>query len=326
MKVIFAVLIAALFVGIAFEPLAVEAQEKKVYRVGYLNSTNPTINAPWLNAFRQGLREFGWIEGQNISIEYRWADGNADRLPAFASDLVKLRVDVIVTSGNAGVRAAREASSTIPIVAATFTDPIADGFAASLARPGGNVTGLATLFEALVTKQQQILKEVLPKASRVVILISSGGYPSTRQAAESAARALGLEPRVSEIRDEAALEGAFTTAKIERADALHVLPGPFFVGHRAKVVELAMKYRLPAIYELRVFVEAGGLMSYGPSFPGMYRRAASYVDRILKGAKVGELPIEQATKFDLVINLKTARAIGVTIPPAIVLQADHVIE
>lgn len=332
MKDTFAALIVALFLGILFEPLAVVAQEKgKVYRVGYLNSTNPTINAPLLNAFRRGLRDLGWIEGQNVFIEYRWADGKDDRLPALASELAKLRVDVVVTSGNAGVRAAREVSSTIPIVAATFTDPIAVGFAATLARPGGNVTGLATQFEALVTKQQQILKETLPKATRVVIMVPpTAGFsaysPTIRQAAESAARALGLEARVVETRDEAALEEVFTAAKGERADAVQFLPGPFFVRHRTQVVELAMKHRLPAIYELKVFVEAGGLMAYGPSFTTMYHRAASYVDRILKGAKAGDLPIEQAMKFDLVINLKTARALGVTIPPSILLQADHVIE
>ena len=323
---IFASLIAALFVGIVFEPRAVEAQEKKVYRLGYLNSTNPTINAPLLNAFRQGLRDVGWIEGQNLSIEYRWADGNADRLAAFASDLVKLRVDVIVTSGNSGVWAARQASSTIPIVAATFTDPVADGLAVSLARPGGNVTGLATQFEALVTKQQQILKETLPKASRVVILVPPGVYLSTLQAAESAARALGLEPHFSEIHDEAALEGAFAAAKIDGAHAIQVLPGPFFVRYRAQLVDLAMKYRLPAVYELRGFADAGGLMSFGPSFTGMYYRAGRYVDRVLKGAKVGELPIEQETRFELVVNLKTAKALGLTIPPSILARADEVIE
>lgn len=177
-----------------------------------------------------------------------------------------------------------------------------------------------------MTKQQQILKETLPKAARVVILVHTGHYPTVRQAAEGAARAIGLDPRVSEIRDEAALEGAFTAAKHERADAMQVLPGPFFVRHRAQLVELAMRHRLPAIYELRVFVEAGGLMSYGPNFPDLFHRAASYVDRILKGAKAGDLPIEQARKFDLVISLKTARALGVTIPPSILLQADHVIE
>ena len=332
MKGAFAALVVASFLAILFDPLPVEAQDKgKVYRVCYLNSTNPTINAPWLHAFRQGLRELGWIEGQNVSIEYRWADGKDDRLPALASELAGLRVDVIVTSGNAGVRAAREASSTIPIVAATFTDPITLGFAASLARPGGSITGLATQFEALVTKQQQILKETLPRAARIVIMVppaaSFSAYsPSVRQAAESAARTLGLEARFVETRDEAALEGAFIAAKGERADAIQVLPGPFFVRHRAQVVELAMKHRLAAVYELRVFAEAGGLMAYGPNFASMYRRAASYVDRIFKGAKAGDLPIEQPTRFELVINLKTARALGIAIPPPVLLQADQVIE
>lgn len=244
MKQVLGLLVVALVFGILLAPCGAQAQEKgKAYRVGYLNSTNPTINAPWLHAFRQGLRELGWIEGQNISIEYRWADGKDERLAGLASELVALRVDIIVTSGNAGVRAAREASDAIPIVAATFTNPIADGFAATLARPGGNITGLATQFEALVTKQQQFLKEMLPNAARVAILVppvaSFSAYARTfPQAVVSAAQALGVEVRFIEARDEAAIDGALAAAKSEGVDAIHVLPGPFFVRHRMKLVEV----------------------------------------------------------------------------------------
>ena len=332
MKRILASLVVAFVFGILFAPRAAQAQEKgKAYRVGYLNSTNPTINAPWLNAFRQGLRELGWIEGQNISIDYRWADGKDERLAGLASELVKLRVDIIVTSGNAGVRAAREASDAIPIIAATFTDPIGTGLAATLARPGGNITGLATQFEALVTKQQQFLKEMLPNAARVAILVPpAAGFSAyartTPPAAVSAAQALGVEARVIEVQDEAAIDGTLAAAKREGVDAIHVLPGPFFVRHRTKLVESALKHRLPAVYELKVFVDAGGLIAYGPNFASMYHRAAGYVDRILKGAKPGELPIEQPTKFELVINLKTARALGLKIPQSLLLRADQVIE
>jgi putative ABC transport system substrate-binding protein len=242
-------------------------------------------------------------------------------------------VDVIVTSGNAGVRAAREASSTIPIVAATFTDPVAAGFAVTLARPGGSITGLATQFEDLVTKQLQLLKESVPKAARVVVMVPPptgfSAYSATiREAAASAAQALGVQARfvVASDRDEAKLEELFSAAKGERADAIQLLPGPYFVRHRARVVELAMKHRLPAVYELKVFAEAGGLMAYGPNFTSMYHRAAHYVDRVFKGTKPGDLPIEQPTRFELVVNLKTARALGITFPPSILVQADHVIE
>ena len=290
------------------------------------------INSPYTRldnsseAFRQGLRELGWIEGQNITIEYRWADGNLDRLPALASELVKLPVDLIVIAGVQAVRAARQASITIPIVVAIMSDPVALGFAASLARPGGNVTGLANLFEELTSKQLQIFKETMPRATRVAILSYVDSAPSILPATEAATRALGLKARVFRIRDVADLDAAITAAKTERADGVHVLPSPFFNHHRARIAELATKHGLPSISEAREYVQDGGLMSYGPNFPGMYRRAASYVDRILKGAKPGDLPIEQPTKFELVINLKTAKALGITIPQSLLLRADAMIQ
>ena len=316
-------------VGVIAAPLAVEAQQPgKVYRIGFLSNTNPTLSAPTLDAFRHGLRELGWVEGQNVAIEYRWADGNLDRLPALAADLVRAPVDVIVTAGPAGVRAALQATRTVPIVGAIMGDPVAGGYAASLARPGGSVTGSAVQFEDLVTKQLQILKETVPKAARVAILAHHTPLvnPITLKAAEAAARVLGLKGRVFEIRDVPDLEGAFRTAKAEHADAVHVLPSPAFSRQRARLAELSVKHRLPGIYESKEYVDAGGLMSYGPSFPDLFRRSASYVDRILKGAKPGDLPAEQPTRYYLAVNRKTADTLGLTVPPSVLLRADDVVQ
>jgi putative ABC transport system substrate-binding protein len=320
-------LLTSLAGGVA-GPLAAGAQQAgKVYRIGYLSNGNPTQSAPSLDAFRQGMREFGWVEGQNVSLEYRWADGNLDRLPALAADLVRLPVDVIHLAGGPAIRAALKATATVPIVAAIMGDPVMYGFAASLARPGGNVTGAAVQFADLASKQMQLLKETMPNAARVAILDHHAvRNPDAQKAAEAAARALGLTVRVIGIRDEPDLQTAFRTAKAEHADAMYVLPSPTFSRHRARLAELAVKHRLPGIYEAKEYVVAGGLMSYGPSFPDLFRRSASYVDRILKGAKPGDLPIEQPTKFEFVINLKTAKALGLTIPQSVLARADQVIE
>jgi putative tryptophan/tyrosine transport system substrate-binding protein len=317
-----------LALSIALGPLAAEAQQAgKVYRIGYLSNGNPTTSVPFVDAFRQGLRELGWVEEQNISIEYRWADGNLERLPALASDLLKTPFDVILVAGGPAVRAARQATRTVPIVSAIMSDPVAAGFAASLARPGGNITGSAVQFDALATKQLQILKEMVPKTARVAILFDRATVNEVLvKAIEPAARTLGLKGRVFEIRDVPDIESAFRTARAERLDAVYVSPSPTFSRHKGRLAELAVKHRLPTIYEDKSYVEVGGLMSYGPSFIGLFRRAASYVDRIFKGAKPGDLPIEQPTKFELVINLKTAKALGLTIPPSVLGRADHVIE
>jgi putative ABC transport system substrate-binding protein len=316
-------------VGVIVAPLAADAQQPgKVHRIGFLGNLNPTLQARALDAFQQGLRELGWVEGQNVAIEYRWADGNLERLSALASELVRAPVDVILVAGPAGVRAALQATRTVPIVVAIMGDPVEAGFAASFARPGGSVTGSAVQFEDLVTKQLQLLKETVPKAARVAILYdtSTSLNPNIQKAAEAAARALGLKGRVFEIRDVSTLEGAFRTAKTERVGAMHVLPSPAFNRQRARLAELAVKHRLPGIYEDKGYVDAGGLMSYGPNFPDLYRRSASYVDRIFKGAKPGDLPIEQPTKFEFAINLKAAKALGLTIPPSVLARADQVIE
>jgi len=310
-------------------PLAAEAQPApKVWRIGYLGNGNPTLGGPTRDAFRQGLQQLGWVEGQNVVIEYRWADGDLTRLPALASDLMATApVDVFLTAGGPGVRAAQQAARAVPIVAAIISDPVMAGFATSLARPGGNVTGLAVQFEDLATKQLQLLKETVPNVTRAAILHDDAVRNTyTQKAAEAAARSLGLTTQVVLIRVERDLEGAFQSAKAGRANAMYVLPSPTFSRHRARLAELAVKHRLPGIYEDQAYVIAGGLMSYGPNFPDLFRRSASYVDRILKGAKPGDLPIEQPTKFELVINLQTAKALGLTIPPSLLQRADQVIE
>jgi putative tryptophan/tyrosine transport system substrate-binding protein len=310
-------------------PLAAEAQQaRKVWRMGYLGNGNPTSSGPTRDAFRQGLQELGWVEGQNVVIEYRWADGDLTRLPALASDLMATTsVDVFLASGGPGVRAAQQAARAVPIVAAIISDPVVAGFAASLARPGGNITGLAVQFEELATKQLQLLKETVPNVARVAILDDHARRNTfVQKAAEAAARSLGLTTQVVTILGERDLEGAFRTAKVGRANAMYVLPSPTFARQRARLAELAVKHRLPGSYEDRQYVDAGGLMSYGPNFPDLFRRSASYVDRILKGAKPADLPVEQPTKFELVINLKTAKALGLTIPPSLLGRADQVIQ
>jgi ABC-type uncharacterized transport system substrate-binding protein len=321
-------LVAVLALNGSLVSPAVEAQQDaRVYRIGFLSNGSPTSSKPFLDAFREGLRERGWIERQNFSIDYRWADGRLDQLPVLASDLLKAPLDVIVVAGGPGVRAAQQANRSVPIVAAIMGDPVAAGFAASLARPGGSITGTAVQFGDLATKQLQILKEVAPKAARVAILTDRATINAViLDALEPAGRTLGLKGRVFEIRDARDIEASFRTAKAEQMEAMYVSPSPTFSRQRVRLAELAIKYRLPAIYEDKQYVEEGGLMSYGPRFTDLHYRAATYVDRILKGARPGDLPIEQPTKFELAINLKSARAIGLAIPPSVLGRADQVIE
>jgi putative ABC transport system substrate-binding protein len=261
-----------------------------------------------------------------VAIEPRWAEGSADRYPALAAELVRLKVDVIVLSGSLALRAARQATDTIPIVlGALLIDPVSAGFVASLARPGGTVTGLASQYEEIVTKQVQLLAEAVPGLSRIALIRLAGPGSVVQDAALAAAGKLGLHARVLEVSDVMRFEEAFRTASRERAQAVLVLPSPIFNVHRRVLIAAAASHRLPAFYELREYVLDGGLMSYGPSVPDMFRRAASYVDRILKGAKPGDLPIEHPNKFDLAINLRTARALGLTLPQTLLQQADEVI-
>jgi putative ABC transport system substrate-binding protein len=282
----------------------------------------------WLEAFRQGLRELGYVEGQNIAIESRWTEGKDDRLPGLAADLVRSKVDVIVAETGAATRAAQQATRTIPIVMSTVNDPVGSGLVASLARPGGNVTGLTIMSPDLVGKQLELLKEVVPKVSRVALLRHPDNPASAAQLreAQAAAQALGVRLQTLEARSPQEIDDAFAAMTRERAGALLIIPDTLFWSQRRQIVELAVKRRLPSMRIGESYAEAGGLMSYGPSYLDLERRAATFVDKILKGANPADLPVELPTKFELVINLKTAKAIGLTIPQPLLQRADQIID
>jgi putative ABC transport system substrate-binding protein len=307
-------------------PLAAQTQPARRRRIGFLANGNPATGSTQVEAFRRGLSELGWIDGQNLTIEYRWAEGNPDRLPALIASLVQAKVDVIVLSGSVAIRAAQQTTSTVPVVFILLADPVMLGFVPSLARPGGNMTGLASQFEELFTKQLQLLKETLPNLSRIALIHRPESVPAFLTAAESAARSLGLTAKLLKVAGMAEFENAFKAARSEGVGAIQVFPSPYFDVQRAQLIELAARYRLPAIYEFRNYVQDGGLMSYGPSINEMYRGMANYVDRILKGAKPGDLAIERPARFEFVINLKTAAALGITIPQALLARADEVIQ
>jgi putative ABC transport system substrate-binding protein len=318
--------IGAVVTALGAAPLAAEAQPARRRGIGFVGNGNPTTGSPQVEAFYRGLRELGWIDGQTVTIEYRWAEGVPDRLPTLVAALVQAKVNVIVLSGSAAIRAAQQTTSTVPVVFLVLADPVTLGFVSSLARPGGNMTGLASQFEELITKQLQLLKEALPNLSRVALLHRPESVPAVLTAAESAARNLGLTARLLKVAGVAEFENAFKAARSEGAGAIHVFPSPYFDVQRAQLIELAASYRLPAIYEFRNYVQDGGLMSYGPSINEMYRGMANYVDRILKGAKPGDLPIERPARFELVINLKTAASLGITIPQSLLARADELIQ
>ncbi len=311
-------------------PLAAEAQPAaKVARIGWLGA-NLAPNPHLHEAFRQGLRDLGYVEGRNLVIEYRDAEGKLERLPALAAELVALKVDVIVAGGTLAAVAATQATKTIPIVFASAIDPVTSGFVTSLARPGGNVTGLSILAPELVGKCLEQLTQAVPGVSRVAVLWQPGGQGERTdkdmlKGVEVAARALGVRLQFGEARGPGDFDRAFSDMTRARAGALTVLASTMFFSERRRLVALAAKHRLPAVYGLREFVDAGGLMAYGANLADLYRRAATYVDKILKGAKPGDLPVEQPTKFELVINLKAAKALGLTIPPSLLGQADEVI-
>ncbi len=316
--------------GLLAAPLVAEAQPAgKIYRIGYLSAGAPTSNPLVIAAFQQGLRDLGWVEGQNIDIEYRWAEGRFDRLPDLAADLVHLKVDVIIAAPTPAALAAKNATGTVPIVAVSLTHPVELGLVGSLARPGGNVTGLSYSVGAdIFGKDLELLKEVVPRVRRVAVLSNpdSPAQPLTVRNVKDAARSLGLQLQLLEARGPEGFDGAFAAMAREHVGALLVVQDPAFIPHRARLVDLAAKNRLPSIFTQREDAEAGGLMSYGPSLSDLYRRAGTYVDKILKGANPGDLPVEQPTKFELVINLKTAKALGLTIPPSLLQRADQVIE
>ena len=321
---IFAMALTFIFGGV----VATAQQPKKVPRIGFLGASSASVLAARIEAFRQGLRDLGYVEGKNIVIEWRSAEGKLDRLPALAAELVRLKVDVIVTTGPAPTRPAKEATSTIPIVMAFDNDPVGNGFVASLARPGGNITGLSTLAPEISGKQLEVLKEIVPRLSRVAVLGSSTtpGNAQSLKETELAAGAFGVKVQYLDVRDPKDIDTAFRATGKGRADAILVLTSPVFNPYRTEIADLAAKNRLPAIYSTPEFVEDGGLMTYGVSLTDLYRRAATYVDKILKGAKPVDLPVEQPTKFEFIINLKAAKQIGLTIPPNVLVRADRVIK
>jgi putative ABC transport system substrate-binding protein len=320
-------------VALLAAPLAAEAQQTtRIARIGWLGGS-PARGTHLREAFLQALRDLGYVEGRNLVMEYRYAEANVERFPALAAELAALKVDVIFASaGSTGALAAKQATRTIPIVFVGGPDPVAGGLVASVARPGGNVTGLSSLFSLeLVTKCMELLKQAVPRVRRVAVLWAPADTAeqqakTTLEAAEVAARALGVRLHVVEARGPGDFDRAFSEMARARADALVVLGGRMFFEERRRLVDLAARSRLPAVYSLRESADAGGLMSYGANLKDLYRRAATYVDKILKGANPGDLPIEQASTFELVINLKTAKALGLTIPPSVLARADQVIE
>jgi putative ABC transport system substrate-binding protein len=310
-------------------PLAAEAQRAgNVYRIGYLGGTGSAVMARPMAAFREGLRALGWIEGQRVVIDERWADGRADWLPRLAAELVALKTDVIVTQGSPATRAAKSATATIPIVMVNTTDPVGQGFIASLSRPGGNITGSADFAGELSTKRLELLKETLPKLSRVAVLFDPAhpAHAVEVRTTREAAQALGTRLEPAEATVSGDFPGAFARILRAQADALIVLEGFANSENRSLIVEFTRTNRLPVMSASIGLTQAGGLISYGPDVLDMYRRAASYVDRLLRGAKPSDLPVEQPTKLLLVLNLKTAKALGLTIPPSVLLRADQVIE
>jgi ABC-type uncharacterized transport system substrate-binding protein len=322
----FAILLCALLFALCLPVWS--QQSKKLPRIGFLDPTSPTVSAARIEAFRQGLRKIGYTEGKNIAIDYRFADGKSERLRDLASELVGLNVDVIIARAIPGAVAAKQATTTIPIVFVGVADAVAAGLVASLAHPGGNITGLTSLAPELSGKRLELLRETFPKVSRVAVLRnpSNAGDPILWKETQAAAQTLGMQLQSVEVRNEKDLENAFDSATKAGSQAFLTLPDPFLQSHRKAIVDFAAKSRLPAIYPDSEYVEAGGLMSYAANALEFYAGAASYVNKILNGAKPAELPVEQPTKFEFVINLKAAKQIGLTIPPNVLARADKVIK
>ena len=320
--------ILVVMVLLAVAVMAEAQQLKKIPRIGFLAANSPSSGALRVEAFRRGLHELGYAEGKNILIEFRYADGKLDRLPALAAELVRLKVDVIVTSGPAPTRPAKEATDTIPIVMAWDIDPVGSGFVSSLAHPGSNITGLSALVPEISGKRLELLKETIPKLSRVTVFGSSAepGNAQSLKETERAASALSVQLQYLEIRGPGDIEAAFQQAGKARADAVLVLATPVNFSQRSQIARIALKNQLPTIYGSSEYADVGGLMTYGVNFVDLFRRAATYVDKILKGAKPADLPVEQPMKFEFVVNLKAAKQIGLTIPPNVLVRADKVIK
>ena len=310
-------------------PFAAHAQQKSMPLIGYLGVGLPQLQHPFVVAFREGLKEAGFVDGENLIIEYRWAEEHYDRLPVLAADLVRRKVDVIVATGEPSLRAAASATSTIPVVFVTGNDPVQSGLVASLARPGGNMTGFTAIATELLSKRFELLSELLPTARTIALLANPNAASVsevTIRLAQQAASAKGIRLLVVNAGDASDVEAAFASIAQQRADALMVSADAFFFAQRERIVALAARYAVPAAYELQEFVDAGGLISYGPNVASLRRQVGVYAGKILKGAKPVDLPIQQPTKFDLMINLKAAKALGLTVPPTLLARADEVIE
>ncbi len=321
------VVLIVLALGTPAAPLTAAAQQPaKAPRIGVLLVGSVESSRSYFEAFRQGLRDLGYVEGKTIVVEPRYAEGKADRYSVLAADLVRTKPDVLVTGGPPAIRAMRDATKTIPIVMAATGDAVGYGFVQSLARPGGNITGMSFLNTELSAKRLELLKEALPKISRVAVLMHTTTEAEALGATEAAARLLRVQLHILKVRGPDEFEGAFAAASKRRAEAMDVLASPVLFAHRKALVNLGAAHRLPAVYQWKEFVEDGGLLSYAPSLTDMYRRAATYVDKILKGAKPADLPVEQPTRFELVINMKTAKALGLKIPQSVLFRADQVIQ
>jgi ABC-type uncharacterized transport system substrate-binding protein len=317
--------IALLGSAAAAWPLAARAQQSgKMHRLGYIGLAQPNQVQHLLDVLRAGLREHGWIEGQNFAFDFRWAEGRSDRVPALAADLVRAKVDIIIVASTQAAQAASSATTSIPIVMAASYDALAEGLVESLARPGGNLTGLTGISRDLVSKQLEILKELVPSLSQVAVLVNPTG--TTVQEADAGSRVLGLQLHIFRAGEPGELQGAFEAMSRERTQALVVMADAMFFGNRARIAELATGAGVPTVAPLAEHAMAGTLVAYGPNLADMFRRATVYIDKILRGAKPADLPIEQPTKFDLTINLKTAKALGLTVPPSLLARADEVIE
>ena len=322
-------LATALLLTILSAPLAAAAQPgAKTSRIGFLGNSTAVLEANLVGPFREGFRELGYVEGRDLIIEYRWAGGQYDRFPTLIAELVALKVDVIVTAGTPAALAVRRATTTIPLVMVAVGDPIGSGLVASLGRPGGNATGLVSIAPDLEGKRLQLLREVVPKLSDVTFLLNPANpfHVASEKEGRAAAKALGLKVSFVAVRAESEFDRAFQAIAQQRPGALVMFADRLFLHHRARIVEFAAGNRFPAVYPYTELVETGGLMSFGPSYPGMHKRAAYFVDKILKGVKPADLPMEQPSKFELVINVRTAKALGLTIPRSVLLRADELIQ
>ena len=323
------IFIATLALSLLWAPLAADAQQSgKVPRIGFLGNSTATLEANLVGPFREGLRDLGYVEGRNILIEYRWADGKYERFPTLIAELIAQKVDVIVTAGTPAALAVKKATTSIPLVMVAVGDPVGTGIVASLARPGGNITGLTSIAADLEGKRLELLREVIPKLSHIAVLWNPASpfQVVAEKELQAAAQMLRIKVLSLGVRAAEELDNAFAAILRERPGGLLVLADRLFLHNRTRIVDFAAKQRLPGVHAYRELVDAGGLMSFGPSYAGMHRRAAIYVDKILKGAKPADLPVEQPTKFELVINLKTAKALGLKIPQSVLIRADEVIQ